>query len=100
MLLLNLTDQLRKSDLSGPAISTGRQGTDLSREVVLVLDTEDPRFGGANEKPLLKPSGKATGTRAGRSSKWLGLLEDPMKMDDIGGTRILGNLYFWRPNVK
>eukprot|EP00434_Breviolum_minutum_P036848 symbB.v1.2.032663.t1/scaffold3857.1/size49205/2 len=34
------------------------KGTDLSREVVIALDTEDPRFGGANEKPLLKASEK------------------------------------------
>ena len=44
----------------GPCLSWfSAQGTDLSREVVIALDTEDPRFGGANEKPLLKPSEKA-----------------------------------------
>ncbi|CAK9014954.1 unnamed protein product [Durusdinium trenchii] len=30
----------------------------IAREVVVALDTEDPRFGGENEKPLLKPTQK------------------------------------------
>jgi len=34
------------------------KGTDLAREVVVALDTEDPRFGGEKEEPLLKPTTK------------------------------------------